>query len=140
MNISKRIVLTGTSMLLFIGLAACNKEQSTETAIGLIDQPTEKAGDKIGDVSKNLGEQSTKAGEALDDTAITAKAKAAILMEPGLRVLRIKVATTNGVTTLSGSVDTQQNSDKAREIAGAVDGVKGVENLLVVKANIEGDL
>jgi hyperosmotically inducible protein len=49
-------------------------------------------------------------------------------------VLRIHVDTNDGVTTLSGSVDTQQNSDKASEIAGTVTGVKVVENKLVVKA------
>ena len=86
------------------------------------------------EASTKLGEQSDKAGEALDDAAITAKVKAAILAEPGLRVLQINVDTTKGVTTLSGSVDSQQNSDRAKEIAGAVVGVKGVENRLAVKS------
>lgn len=134
MNILKRFLLTGTAIVLATGIVACDKQHPAESVGKSIDEATEKAGDKIGDVSKDLGEQSTKAGEVLDDTAITAKAKAAILMEPGLRVLRIKVDTKNGVTTLSGSVDSQKNSAKATEIAGAVAGVKSVENLLVVKA------
>jgi len=121
-------------MIFAVGLAACDKQHPAETAGKSIDQATEKVGDKMDEASKKLGEQSGKAGEALDDAAITAKVKAAILAEPGLRVLQISVDTTKGVTTLSGSADSQQSSDRAKEIAGAVAGVKGVENQLVVKA------
>jgi len=122
-------------MILVIGLAACDKEHPAESAGRSIDQAADKAGDKMDQVSKNLGEQSDKVGEALDDTAITAKVKAAILKEPDLSVLRINVETTKGVTTLSGSVDSQQNSDRAKEIASAVAEVKEVDNQLVVKAD-----
>jgi len=132
MNNSKRFLLTGASMLLVFGLAACDKDHPAETVGKSIDKVTEKAGDKMGEAATILGEQSNKAGEALDDTAITAKAKAAILMEPDLKVLRIKVDTTKGMATLSGSVDSQQNSDKTAEIVGAVAGVSGVDNQLVV--------
>jgi hyperosmotically inducible protein len=134
MNISKRFLLAGVSIILLVGLAACNKPGPAEKAGKSIDQAAEKAGDKMEEASKTLGEQSDKAGVALDDTAITAKVKAAILAEPGLRVLQINVDTTNGVTTLSGSVDSQQSSDRAKEIAGAVAGVKSVVNQLVVKS------
>lgn len=121
-------------MILAVGLAACDKKHPAETAGRSIDQTAEKAGDKMDEAAEKLGEQSDKAGAALDDTAITAKVKAAILAEPGLRVLQINVDTVKGVTTLSGSVDSQQSSDRAKEIAGAVAGVTGVENQLVVKS------
>ena len=134
MNIFKKFLLTGAAMVLAVGLAACEKKQPAETAGRSIDQAAEKAGDKMDEAADKLGEQSDKAGVALDDTAITAKVKAAILAEPGLRVLQISVDTVKGVTTLSGSVDSQQSSDRAKEIAGAVAGVKGVENQLVVKS------
>lgn len=134
MNISKRILLTGASIIFAIALAACDKKDSAETAGRSIDQATEKAGDKMDEAAKKLGEQSKKAGEALDDTTITAKVKAAILAEPGLKVLQINVDTMNGIAILTGSADSQQSSDRAKEIAGAVAGVKGVENQLVVKS------
>ncbi len=133
MNISKRFLLAGASMILVFGLSACDKKGPAETAGKSIDQATENAGDKMDETSKDIGDQSDKTGVAIDDAAITAKVKAAILAEPGLKVLQINVDTTKGVTTLSGSVDSQQSSDRAKEIAGAVTGVKGVENQLVVK-------
>jgi len=132
MNISKMFLLTVASMILAVGIAACDKKDSAETVGKSIDQAAEKTGDAMNETSKKLGEQSDNVGVALDDTAITAKVKAAILAEPGLKVLQINVDTMNGVTTLSGSADSQQMSDRAKEIAGAVAGVKGVDNQLVV--------
>lgn len=134
MNISKRFLLVGVSMILVFGLSACDKKGPAETADKSIDQAAEKADDKMDETSKDIGDQSDKAGVAIDDTAITAKVKAAILAEPGLNVLQINVDTTKGVVTLSGSVDSQKISDRAKEIAGAVAGVKGIENQLVVKS------
>ena len=71
----------------------------------------------------------------MDDTAITAKVKAAVFAEPGLKTLQISVDTIKGVVTLSGSVDSKSNSDSAEELAGAVAGVRDVENELVIKSH-----
>jgi len=133
MNISKRFLLAGVSMILAAGLAACDKPGPAEEAGRSIDQTVEKAGDKMDESSHKLGEQSDKAGDTFDDAAITAKIKTAILAEPGLSVLQINVDTMHGVTILTGSVDSQHSMDKAKEIARAVAGVKEVENRLVIK-------
>lgn len=134
MNTLERFKLVVISMSIAAGLVACDKPNPAETAGQKIDQATEGAGQKMEQAADKLGAQSEKAGELFDDAAITAKVKAAILAEESLKVLQINVDTMEGVVTLSGSVDTQQNSDKAKEIAGAVAGVKEVENKLVVKS------
>jgi len=108
--------------MLVLGLAACNKERAAEN----INSPADQAMENV--------------SGALNDMAITKNVKAAILKEPNLRVLRIRVETMNGVTILSGSVDSQQHSDGAMESASAATGVNAVENQLVVKANIESEL
>lgn len=128
MKVPENLKLIGISMLLVVGLAACNKPGPAETAGKKIDQTAEKVGEK-------MGEQGTKAGVAMDDTAITTKVKAAIFAEPGLKTLQISVDTIAGVVTLSGSVDSLQSSRRAKELAGAVAGVKDVENRLTVKSN-----
>jgi hyperosmotically inducible protein len=139
MKISQGFKLIGISMLLLAGLAACNKPGPAETAGKKIDQTVNKVGEKIGSaadtVGDKLGAQTSKAGVAIDDTEITSKVKAAIFAEPGLKTLQISVDTVKGVVTLSGSVDTQSNSNRAKELASAVAGVNGVENRLVVKSN-----
>jgi hyperosmotically inducible protein len=145
MNTLERFKLVVVSMAIAAGLVACDKPNPAETAGQKIDQAAEKAGEKMEQAAEKAGEkmeqaadklgaQSEKAGEVFDDAAITAKVKAAIFAEAGLKVLQINVDTAEGVVTLSGSVDTQQNSDKAKEIAGAVAGVKEVENKLEVKS------
>jgi osmotically-inducible protein OsmY len=72
-------------------------------------------------------------GEFIDDSTITTKVKAALLAEPDIRSYQIGVETFKGVVQLSGFVDTQQQANKAAEIARSVDGVKSVRNDLIVK-------
>jgi|SRR5665647_1130155 len=128
MKVIESCKLISVSVLLVVGLAACDNHGPAENAGKKIDQTADKVGDK-------LGEQGAKAGVAIADTEITTKVKAAIFAEPGLKTLQISVDTVQGVVTLSGSVDTRSISDRAKELAGAVAGVKDVENRLVVKSN-----
>ena len=71
-------------------------------------------------------------GEFVDDAAITAKVKAAILDQPTLKVLHIHVETFKGAVRLSGTAASQSAVDKAVEVARSVDGVTSVENELQV--------
>ena len=58
--------------------------------------------------------------------------KTKLFGEPGLRSLQISVDTVGGVVTLTGTADSQANSDKASAIAMAVDGVENVVNQLTL--------
>ena len=137
MKASENFKLIGISMLFVVGLAACNKPGPAENAGKKIDQTADEAGRKMAEAAdkagEKMGEQREKAGAAIDDAEITAKVKAAIFAEPGLKSLQISVDTVRGVVTLSGSVDSMSNSDKAKTLASAVAGVKDVENRLVLK-------
>ena len=70
---------------------------------------------------------------AADDTAITAKVKAAILAEPGLKSLQINVDTKDATVTLSGNVDSDMLRDRAKQIATSTEGVRNVVDNLTVK-------
>jgi hyperosmotically inducible periplasmic protein len=131
-----KLKLIAISLFLAAGLSACDKPGPAEKAGKAIDQTASDAKNKIGETvdkaEKKMTEQSAKAGQALDDSEITARVKAAVFAEPGLKTLQISVDTVNGVVTLSGTVDSQANSDKARTLAAAVAEVKDVSNKLVV--------
>lgn len=73
------------------------------------------------------------AGEYVDDSAVTAKVKAAILEDPALKTLQISVKTYKGVVQLSGFVDSKEMVGRAGEVAGKVSGVREVKNDLIVK-------
>lgn len=104
-----------------------------------LDQTADSAGRKLGEVADQVAARSSamadQSGAALDDAEITARIKAAFLAEPGLRSLQISVATFQGVVTLSGSVDSPALAQRAAGLAGAVAGVKKVENYLVAQAS-----
>lgn len=138
MKVSESFKLIGISMLFVAGLSACDKPGPAETAGKQIDQTADKVGEKIGAAVDTVGDkldtQSAKAGVAIEDTEITAKVKAAIFTEPGLKTLQISVDTVAGVVTLSGSVDSRASSNRAEALASAVAGVNRVENRLSVKS------
>ena len=127
------------SLLLAVGLAACDKPGPAESAGKKIDQTAEDAGKRITQAADKAGdkmsEQSAKTGVAIDDAEITTKVKGAIFAEPGLKTLQIGVDTVKGVVTLTGTIDSKLSRDKAGTIAGAVAGVSAVENQLVLKPN-----
>ncbi|NDO81229.1 molecular chaperone OsmY [Citrobacter sp. NCU1] len=62
------------------------------------------------------------------DTATTSEIKAKLLADDMVPSRKIKVETTDGVVQLSGTVDSQAQSERAESIAKAVDGVKSVKN------------
>jgi len=133
-----KLKLIAISLLLAAGLTACDKPGPAEKAGKAMDRTASDAKNKIGDsvdkAEKKMTEQSAKAGQAIDDTEITARVKAAVFAEPGLKTLQISVDTVKGVVTLTGTVDSQTNSDKARTLAAAVADVRDVSNKLVVTA------
>ncbi|HAZ54232.1 MAG TPA: BON domain-containing protein [Franconibacter helveticus] len=68
------------------------------------------------------------------DAATTSEIKAKLLADDIVPSRMIKVETTDGVVQLSGTVESQKQSDRAESIAKAVDGVKSVKNDLKVKS------
>lgn len=106
---------------------------SFEFAQAQYEGTMEKAGKKIDQSKDNASKKTKKAGEYLDDSAITAKIKAAILSDPLLKVSDIKVTTTKGVVELSGTVDSQQSVNRALEIANSAASVSSVKNEMQIK-------
>jgi osmotically-inducible protein OsmY len=73
-------------------------------------------------------------GEYIDDKAVTAKVKAALLKDPEVKALQVKVETYNGVVQLSGFVDKPEQISRAGEVAKGVEGVKSVKNDLNLRS------
>lgn len=74
-------------------------------------------------------------GEFVDNAAITAKVKAALLKESTLKSSEISVETFKGVVQLTGFVGYQAEANTAVELAGKVEGVKSVKNDIRIKGN-----
>ena len=74
------------------------------------------------------------AGQTVDDATVTAKLKTALLQAPDVKGTDVNVDTVNGKVTLKGAVESQAQADRAVQIARASEGVREVDNQLMVKA------
>ena len=74
-----------------------------------------------------------KTGMYVDDSVITSKVKSEMVVEKGIHSTDISVTTTKGVVTLTGTVATKDESNKAADLARSISGVTSVENNLKVK-------
>lgn len=73
-------------------------------------------------------------GKAIDDATITAKVKAVLLQASEITGTDVNVDTVKGTVTLKGAVETQMQGDRAVQIARAAEGVREVNNQLMVRA------
>ncbi len=129
MNIKNRpstlLVALAAGTLLMVG---CDQRAPA----GSTTAKVERAADKVGATVSNAAD---KTAMVTEDAAITAKVKAAILAEPGLKSLQINVDTNGATVTLSGNVDNADLRERAKQIASSTSGVKGVVDQLTVKAS-----
>jgi hyperosmotically inducible periplasmic protein len=106
---SSRLGLAAAAALLGLALAGCNQRSpATE--------------------SNNV-----TAGTQLDDSVITTKVKSALLTDTGSKGSETSVETRKGEVILSGFVDNQAQADREVQLAKAVEGVRSVDNKLMVK-------
>ena len=120
---STLLVALAAGTLLMVG---CDQRAPAGSTTAKMD----RAGDKI---EAKVSNAADKTATVAEDAAITAKVKAAILAEPGLKTLQINVDTNGATVTLSGSVDNADLRERAKQIASSTSGVKGVVDQLTVK-------
>jgi len=75
------------------------------------------------------------AGRALDDKTITSTVKHDLNRDPLYKFNGVDVATFDGVVQLSGFVDTNEQKQRAGDIAQHAEGVERVENNITLKPN-----
>ena len=73
-------------------------------------------------------------GQYVDDRTITASVKSKLVADRASNLTRVDVDTTNQVVSLNGIVETQQQKQRAEELARQVSGVKAVKNNLQIQA------
>lgn len=114
--------------LIVLAAAGCSQKSKE----GDVDQKSPQAVSP--QASNDVNKVSGGVSASIDDTMITTKVKAAIVAEPALSAIDIKVNTNDGVVTLSGTIDAPDKADRAIQLAHTVDGVKAINNELVVKS------
>jgi hyperosmotically inducible protein len=74
---------------------------------------------------------------AQPDAVVTAKVKAAMAVDSGVKASQIEVSTKNKVVTLTGNIDSQVEKDRALEIARKTGGVDSVVDMIEVRTGAE---
>jgi osmotically-inducible protein OsmY len=120
---STLLIALAAGTLLMVG---CDQRAPAGSTTAKMDRAADKIENKVSNAAD-------KTAAVTEDAAITAKVKAAILAEPGLKTLQINVDTNGATVTLSGSVDNADLRERAKQIASSTSGVKGVVDQLTVK-------
>jgi hyperosmotically inducible protein len=138
-KLRNRAVLAAVTSALALGLAACGEKpagdqfgKNLERGKERMDQAADSAERKLDQAGNAIREKAAEAGKAVDDASLTAKVKSALIAEPNLKSMTINVDSMAGVVTLKGTTDSQENRQKAAQIASTVEGVRDVKNELVV--------
>lgn len=143
-------LITFLSILLMgAGLAACGRDDesgSPEDVQGGTQPPADQSAPPPPSAqapagmtgSEEQGELSAyesgnrSAGEVIDDSVITGKVKTALMSDEAIEGTSINVDTAQGVVTLTGVVEDQNQLNRALEIATQTEGVRSVNNRLSV--------
>jgi hyperosmotically inducible periplasmic protein len=72
-------------------------------------------------------------GQVVDDATITSEVKAKLLADSITKGIAVSVETFEGQVTLTGAVDSENQRERAVQIAKSVKGVKKVNNLINLK-------
>jgi hyperosmotically inducible periplasmic protein len=121
--------------VLLLALAGCDRadrsklESDAKQTVSTAKQAARNAGDEVKRETKQVGDT---AGQVIGDTAITAKVTTALHAEKNVRSRDIDVETFQGKVVLKGTVADKRQVELAAQVARSVDGVKSVENRLVV--------
>lgn len=105
---------------------ATGSAYAENTTMDKAQSGVESAGQKV-DSSMN------KVGNFMDDSAITAKVKAALVDHESIKSTDISVKTDQKVVTLSGFVESQAQAEEAVKVAKGVEGVTSVSDKLHVR-------
>ena len=94
---------------------------------------TNKAQNAADNAGQKIDSSMNKVGNFMDDSAITAKVKAALVDHEDIKSTDISVKTEKKVVTLSGFVESQAQAEQAVTVAKGVEGVASVSDKLHVR-------
>jgi hyperosmotically inducible protein len=111
--------------------SSCMLALGAALAVALAAPLASAANDAADGAAKQTATKQTQADassqQPVEDSWITTKVKADLLVDDQTKGLDINVSTTNGVVTLAGRLDSVAQVDKAVSIARGIKGVKSVD-------------
>jgi osmotically-inducible protein OsmY len=116
----------------FLGWWGSSHARPTDQ-IGTAGHVDSSRAEQVGaELGAKTAEAANKAGEILSDGALTAKIKSKMALDDTIRARTIDVSTTDHVVTVSGTVGSQSEHDRAIQLARETNGVTQVIDRLAV--------
>jgi osmotically-inducible protein OsmY len=129
----KSLSLIGLSLALLF-LAGCASARRTGSTVKDATVATgQEVGDKTEDAAQATAEAGKELAKATDDATMTSAVKMKFARDKTVDAFDINVDTKNGNVTLTGTVNTKAEADRAIELARSVEGVKSVKSNLTLK-------
>lgn len=134
------------ALALVAALTACSRQQDDRTAgqklDGAISEAKQAGAEAKADASQamdkaenTLKDATASASEAVSDATIVTKINAALMADGRLKATKIEVRAEDGRVTLTGTAPDAGSQARATTLASAVNGVRSVDNQLVVARN-----
>lgn len=134
------------ALALVAALTACSRQQDDRTAgqklDGAISEAKQAGAEAKADASQavdkaenKLKDATASASEAVTDATIVTKINAALMADDRLKATKIEVRAEDGRVTLTGTAPDAGSQARATTLASAVNGVRSVDNQLVVARN-----
>jgi len=130
-SISSRYVLLGAVALL-AALAGCNRHDDTRTPGQKLDGAIAETKQSSEEAKAKVNQAVADASAAVSDATIITKINASLVADDKLKAGHIDVKSTDGRVTLSGTAPDSESQSRATSLALAVNGVRSVDNQLVV--------
>jgi hyperosmotically inducible protein len=146
MNTRTTSRLSMIALALAAALSACSKHEDDRTAGQQLDgaiadakqagaEARQESREAMNTAEQKLGQAANATSEAVTDAAIVTKINAALAADDQLKAIKIDVDAKDGHVTLTGSAPNPDAQKRATTLAQAVDGVRGVDNKLMVSSN-----
>jgi len=123
----KSVKISKTLLAVMLGSALVSGSALAE------ETTTDKAQNRASSAGEKIDSSMNKVGNFMDDSAITAKVKAALVDHDNIKSTDISVKTEKAVVTLSGFVESQAQAEQAVKVAKEVEGVSSVSDKLHVR-------
>jgi len=122
-----RLKISKTLLAAMLGATLASGSAMAETST------VDKAQNAANNAGQKIDSSMNKVGNFMDDSAITAKVKAALVDSEEIKSTDISVTTEKKVVTLSGFVESQAQAELAVNAAKGVEGVSSVSDKLHVR-------
>ena len=135
-NVGQKIEQTTEKAGAYIEESADTADDDLEKARQAIDKAINNTGKQLAGAEEAAVDAASTTGEFIDDSVITTQIKAAMINDEFLKASAIEVTTVNGVVTLKGTLDSEQLVSRAIGLANSQQGVKSVQNELMINSSV----